>query len=160
MSPTFRLLHVSNLFVRNFGISLLMYPGSVTVTVKTPRGRRGHSATEVALCGDRSGALRRLITSRLSAAGARSGQRDAAPLPDRRKVGGRSREVYPSCRGGQVCKLPGFVDSCSGRDGSGTHIMVTDRTGGDGSDSRVDEAPLRFGLDSFVCHWEVGMTVF
>ena len=36
MSPNFRLLHVSNLSVRNFRIFLLMYPGSLWISTVSP----------------------------------------------------------------------------------------------------------------------------
>ena len=41
MSQNFRLLHVSNLSVRNFRISLLMYTGSLTARSSAAAGRRG-----------------------------------------------------------------------------------------------------------------------
>ena len=67
MSQNFRLLHVSNLSVRNFRIFLLMYPGSVTWTLGSwgtpPRGRDGCCAGRVTgQCATRAAEKLRYIT--------------------------------------------------------------------------------------------------
>ena len=82
-----------------------------------------------------------------SAAGGNPFRSERRAVPDRRKVGGGLREVYPSCRAEQVCKLSGFTES---RRPPWLWLARLD----DRSERYAIGSALCFGSDDCVCHWK------